>query len=191
MDGKQLTIEQIIQLVEKVGGYDSAMKIINSKFPFVIEDENYITHTFNIFVNEMVSVESLLKDQKFDWKSEDIASANFPLSESGQMLEKELVFFHFNRTVSSDVAVSEMGKADFRPGSIWDLLSLSILEKDFQKSFPIIALQPTQIGGVKRVSRLTCGLTGRYADLRYYDGDWEPEVRFLAVRNPKPVIFPV
>ena len=149
---------------------------------------NFITHTFTVLVDETLSVEEATRLGSFNWSNENITSANFPKPANGQNKEKEVVLFHFGRTMSSTAVIVEMDKAGCKPATIWDLLGLAKKEPDLQRKFPVVALGSVcRLRGGRLVAFLF-GLSGvRRLLLGYFDSVWDGilSVRWRAQVSPQ------
>lgn len=145
---------------------------------------SYITATFTITVDETVSVEDAVKAGKFDWNNNNITSANFPKLANEQKSDKEIILFHFNKTMSSEVVIAEMDKAGYKPANILTLICLAVKEPDLQRKFPIVALGSVcRLVGDRLVPYLYERGSKRYLDLYFFGNDWLDHYRFLAVRK--------
>ena len=107
---------------------DSETEVVDSK-----------RQTFKVLVDYTKTLKEMIRVGQYDWINDDITSNHFPVTGTGQK-EVEITLFHFNRTISSDDAITEMKKAGYRPASVEELLALGAAEKELQKQFPINAL---------------------------------------------------
>lgn len=140
--------------------------------------------TFKVLVDYTKSLKKMIQAGQYDWVNDDITSDHFPVKGNGQK-EKEITLFYFNRDISSDDVIAEMGRAGYRPAKIEELLALGAVEKELQKQFPIIAL-----GSVWRTPPGPCHVpalrwisAGRDLRLSWFGAVWAEDWRFAAVRK--------
>ncbi len=130
------------------------------------------------------TVEQMVEAGKYDWKNSDIGSKNFPVKrrESGKV---EVHLFHFNRAVSSDDAIKELGRMGFRPAELPELLALGAQHPEEQRKYPIIALGSVwrSPDGDRSVPYLGGSGSGRGLGLDWFGGEWSGDYRFAAVRK--------
>ncbi len=177
-----LTAGQLNALVKKVGGPEIVLQILRGALEVVTKVVSYIVAVFTVMVDETVSVEDAVKTGKFDCSNDNITSVNFPKPTNGQKLDKEVVFFHFNKSMSSESVIAEMDKAGYKPANIWELIGLAVKEPDLQRKFQIIALGSVRkLDGYNRVPYLCGDSSERDLLLEYFDRGWLDCYRFLAV----------
>ncbi len=181
----EVTFGQVEALINKMGGMDAFLSVLRGTAKVIVQTIiSTVTHTFTVSVDEMQSVEELVKAGNFNWSNDNITSKNFPKQKKGQKMEKEIVLFHFDKGMSSDSVISEMDKAGYKPATIWDILGLAIKEPDLQRSFPIVALGSVcRRDGSRYVADLCEDDSGRRLDLYYFDYGWRDYCRFAGVRK--------
>lgn len=140
--------------------------------------------TFKIMVDYGKTLAEMVAAGKYDWVDSDITAEHFPVQGEGKK-EKEVAFFHFNRTITSDQVISEMDKAGYRPATIEELLVIGASQPELQRQFPIVA--------IGSVLRLSCGLRRvpcldwdgleRDLDFHWFKNDWRDACRFVALRK--------
>ena len=142
--------------------------------------------SFNIVVDYERSLSEMIKAGKYDWPNNDIAADHFPIKgkDKGKQ-EKNVVLFHFDKTMSSEQVIVEMDKEGFLPAKIEDNLALGEIQPELQKQFPIVALGSIWRDAVAlpRVSCLYWDGTRRALHLCWFAYSWDPDSRFLAVRK--------
>ncbi len=133
----------------------------------------------NLFLSDRIAL------GKYGWVNSNINEKNFPTT-AEKDYEVEYKVFHFDRFVSSDDVIVEMEKEGFKPANILELLKLGEVEPDFQREFPIVALDSAwrsadgdhdvpflnYDGGERGLSLGWCGRRG-----------WNGRCRFLGVRK--------
>lgn len=114
--------------------------------------------------------------RKFDYVNSDIES-NFSLEDCGNTDYK---LFHFDKPISSEDAVKEMGKEGYSAANLYELLSWhGWNEKDF-----VVALGSVgEVGGDRYVPCLVKDGSGRGLYLGWWGYGWGSHSRFFAVRN--------
>ncbi len=140
--------------------------------------------SFEIEVDGTKTLEQLIADGRYDWKSSDIKKKNFPIkNETKRTATIEL--FHFGKNISSEDAIKEMEKEGFQPATIEELLALGAKHPDLQREFPIIALGSVwhDCDGDRGVPGLGLGGGGRGLGLYDWGGAWGGRFRFAGVRK--------
>lgn len=116
-----------------------------------------------------------------DWKEPDGETpAQFP---SRRKLETELVLVHLDRYAETSEVLAELDSRGLRPANVAELLAFGIAHPDIQREFPIIELGSIWVrpSGSRRVAYLWSRSDRRYLRLDWYDRQWDPDYRFLAV----------
>ncbi len=141
---------------------------------------------FNLSVDYSRTLAEMINAGNYDWADSAITAKDFPLPAelSGQKTAVSKLF-HFNRDISSDKAIAEMGKAGYRPATLSELLALGAKYPELQRQFPIIALSSVWHGafGGRRVPYLGVGDYERGLGLDWFGRDWAARCRFLGVRK--------
>jgi len=139
---------------------------------------------FKVVVGYTRTLKQMIHAGNYDWVNPDINEMNFKVEGQGKQ-EKEVVLFHFGRSISSEDAISEMSKAGYRPAKIEELLALGAAYPELQKEFPIVALGSAwqSPDGNRRVPCLLWFGRERYLDLYWFGLDWDEDYRFAAVRK--------
>jgi hypothetical protein len=121
---------------------------------------------------------------RYDWVNEHITEGSFPVPE-GFALGSEPKLFRFDRSISSEKAIEEMGKQGYRPATIWDLLDYGAKNPEEQLKYPIVALGSVAVldDGCCGVAYLGRFASGRGLGLDGFDSGWHDDYRFLAVRK--------
>ncbi|MEI6836065.1 MAG: hypothetical protein WCK59_04490 [Candidatus Falkowbacteria bacterium] len=145
------------------------------------------TEEIKLTVDYTKTVEQAITDGNYDWKNEDIAAKNFPISLEmiGKKVEVTTKLFHFNCDISSNDTISEMDKGGYHPATLMELLALGILFPELQRQFPIVALGSVwrDADSYRFVSYLDVNGSKRELDLGWFDVDWLALCRFLGVRK--------
>ena len=189
--GVSLSIVQgLLKEVQKLGGGDEHVRKLATP-----EGEGLLTElaqklvgvvrqTFKVVVDYGRNLGQMIATGKYDWVNESITQENFPVTGQGKQ-EREIVLFHFNRLISYDDAIAEMGQAGCEPADIADLLALGEAQPELQRQFPIVALKNVwrDPRGYRFVPYLARSGVGRGLYLRCCGADWSESCRFAAVRN--------
>ena len=138
----------------------------------------------SVVVDYNLTVERLIRDGRYDWVNSDITSHNFPSSEKGKAAV-DVFLVNFDRNISSEDAIREMGVQGLRPASLKELLALGVVYPNLQRENPIVALGSTwrYPGGSLNVPYLDGHVLDRYLRLGWFEGDWFPYRRVAAVRK--------
>lgn len=188
---KETTKGQLLQFVamfaQKLpleGERAELQKVLDDeKDPFWVN----LTERFSKKVGEVVeTAKNVFTDMiaagNYDRVNPNITKARFPVPEN-LVLDSETKMFHFNRDISSDDAIAEMGK-DWRPATFYELLDYGIKNPEEQRRYPIVALGSLAVvGGAPRVACLDGNVSERDLDLRGFALGWGRGSRFLAVRK--------
>lgn len=141
----------------------------------------------SLSVNYGRNVKEMIKAGKYDWENSDITEKHFPLPAElkGKTTTISGKLFHFDRSISSEDAISEMDKAGYRPATLPELLALGEDQPDLQRQFPIIALGSVWSGafGRRGVPGLNVGGYERKLSLYWFAYDWIAVDRFFGVRK--------
>ncbi len=172
----ELNLGQIEAIVNKLGGMSGVDRFLAG--------ELVVVPAYSAVVDYSQSLVEMVSAGKYDWVSEGITEKNFPKTMSGKVrVNFELV--HFNRNITSDIAVMGLGGMGLRPATIWELLAFGAKYPELQREFPVVAL-----GSVAKIedSRHVVGffmiVSKRSVDhLCTWGHDWTRNVRFLAVRK--------
>jgi hypothetical protein len=170
MESKNLSIAQVIDLVNEHSSVQS-----NS------------AEEISLAVDYSQTVEQMVAAGKYGWKNPNITEEHFPLPVelTGQKTVVSAKLFHFNRSISSDDAISEMDRAGYRPATLMELLVLGFILPGLQRQFPIVALGSIWLSadGHRYVPCLGVGDGKRGLDLDWFDSVWRACCRFLGVRK--------
>lgn len=124
----------------------------------------------------MKTLKQLIASHKFDYVNSHINDENFPhitRTHEGYKL------FHFDRHISSEVAIAEMAKEGYSPATLHELLGWT----EWNSNDWVVALGSVAlVDGRRRVPFLDEDDAGRDLCLGWWDGGWGGG-RFLAVRN--------
>lgn len=123
------------------------------------------------------SLEDLIKKGKFTYVNSSITKENFPQEE---IRSEKYKLFHFDRSISSEDAISEMTKEGYSPANIYELLSWTEWnDKDWVVGLGSVA----EVVGSRRVPYLDRDGSERSLFLTWRDIGWDADCRFLAVRT--------
>jgi|GEM_PF-1378792 hypothetical protein len=136
-----------------------------------------------LFIYPSLSLSDRIAAGKYNWVNSDITEKNFPTSVEKDY-EVEYRIFHFNRSISSESAIVETKKEGFRAGNSVELLKLGEIKPELQREFPIVALGSSwRDARGRRVPVLGRNDDKRVLDLRWFEGVWNDNFRFLGVRH--------
>jgi len=162
--------------------YEGVMEILQN----VIEGLFIASPLFKVTVDYTQTLKQMISAGKYDWASNDITTEHFPIQGKSQQ-EKDIIIFHFNRTITSDDAIAEMDKAGFRPATIEELLALGAAQPELQEQFPIVAFGSVwrHSDGNRSVSYLLWNGNSaeRGLGLGCFESDWGGHCHFAAVRK--------
>lgn len=181
-------MKAIIDEVLDLGGNDEDVrKILKDPIlcrkiaEIIMAVRSFIATTFKVTVDCSRTLEDMIAVGNYDWVNKNITQEHFQVLSQGK-LEKEVVLFHYEKSMTSKEAISRMDKEGFQPAVIEDLLALGEAHPDLQKQFPILAL-----GSVWRCNRDVpyLGWDGlrRYLNLDWSGRQWSVYCRFVAVRK--------
>ena len=140
---------------------------------------------YRITVNYGQNLDQMIEAGQYDSVNYDITATNFPLKEKGTV-EVSIKLVHFNRSIRSEEAISELNKMGLRPATLPELLAFGAKYPQIQCQFPVVALGSiwqSRIGD-RSVPYLWGSYSGeRRLDLSSVRGRWDWNYRFAAVRK--------
>lgn len=141
---------------------------------------------YKVIVDYDRSVEEAIKAGKYDRINYEITSKNFPSNRKGTV-ETEIILFHPNRYILYKEVICELGKSEFRPAELPELLAFGATYPDVQRKFPVVALgsiwqRPHSCGNVPCLYSHYHSIT-RTLSLRWFNDGWIPRYRFAAVHK--------
>ena len=141
------------------------------------------TKTLKVNARYDLSINELVKASKQDYVNPDITDQHFPTKKC-PATKKEMVLLHLNKNVSAKVTMMVMKQLKLRPGTVKELLSLSIDDPSLEWKFLVIAPGSVWRRGVgsRLVPCLWVHAGDRSLNLRWYEGDWCADGRFLCAR---------
>lgn len=126
--------------------------------------------------NTKVELKGLIEKGKFTFVNSNITPENFPAE---AVRSEDYKIFHFDKYISSGDAVREIESAGYLPANIYELLSW----KDWNGKDWVVGLGSSCVlSGRRGVPGLYGFLSGRDLGLDWWDGEWDDDFRFLAVR---------
>jgi len=131
------------------------------------------------------SLSDLIAALKLDWKSDDITEANslvLPEDEI-EFSKKKFKLYNFRTAISSEDALEEMEKDDYRPATLREKLQWA--KDHWNRKDYIVALGQTwpDSADLRRFSVLYCSGDGCGLRLSLFQYEWGLLYRFLAVRK--------
>lgn len=138
--------------------------------------------TYRVQVDYSQSIAEMVKAGKFDTVPPNFRPEQFPISGHG-MVPTAISLLHFNRPMTSESVVREMGSQGLRPAMIEELLTLGTQYPDLQRHFQIMALGSMAHDGSEhpRIPALHCFNGRRELMLLWYEADWDQTCYFAAV----------
>jgi len=149
-----------------------------------VSDKEPTGTVYLLSVNYRRSVEDAVKAGRYDWTKSDITSRNFPTKRKGTA-EVAVELVHFNRSISTDEALSELDRMGYRPAELHELLAFGEKYPEVQREFPVVALGSVwqYRYGDRRVPYLFRLGSERYLNLYWFGDDGGGVFRFAAVRK--------
>lgn len=130
---------------------------------------------------------TMVQAGNYDYAHPDITDRNFPVGAPAPAGEAkvEAVLVHFDRSMSSQQVLDELGRRGLRPATMVELLAFGAQHPDSQRRFPIVALGSVWAsrGGYRYVGCLWESPGCRELGLAWFDRGWGAFCRFLAVRK--------
>lgn len=180
------TADQLATLIDKVGGYDQALRIVSGAVAIRLMPVGPIPAGQTITVPADADFETRVAHGRYGWRHEALTGDLFPVTED-QIGEHELRLFHFARNISSEDIVRLIRDEGFEPARIGDVLAFGAAFPEVQRLHPVVGLGSTaEIDGKSSAPALWFDGDSRTIDLIWLDGDWHRNYRFLAVRAPLP-----
>ncbi|MBW2579011.1 MAG: hypothetical protein JRE38_13255 [Deltaproteobacteria bacterium] len=142
------------------------------------------TNHHPVIVDYGQTLEQMVGAGKYDWANSDITQEHFSVSGNGKA-ERPLELVHFNREMTTDQALEELDKQDFRPATIEELLAFGATYLEIQREFPIVELGSVwrDQRGMRRAAYLHREGPRRSLHLYWIESNWYGSYRFLAVRK--------
>ena len=141
----------------------------------------WIQRVLPVTINYRISVKTLVKAGRYDWGNGNISSKYFPPERQLATATLNALVISINRYTKSPGVLAELREADFRAGTLKELLTFAAAHPDEQRADPIVALgsiRPDLSGGL--VPCLYGSGLGRGIDLRSFSDWWNGDCRFLA-----------
>lgn len=147
-------------------------------------------HAYVVPVNYGLSHKEQIEAARFDWfpnydgkpTLEDPTEHLFPIP-SGE-IKQRMTLFRLCCCAKTEEVLAEMDRLNLRPALSTETLAFAKEHPNVQ--FPIIGLGSVWVvspDGRREVLYLDVDSDGRYFDLRWLDGEWDPHCRFLAVHK--------
>jgi len=139
-------------------------------------------NTYPLSVDYGRSVEDAVKAGRYDWADSGITSKNSPTERKAEVAV-ELIYFKLY--ISTDEALRELDRMDYRPAELHELLAFGEKYPEVQREFPIVALGSVLHDrfGRRFVPSLDRHGSGRILNLDWFEFGWSGIYRFAAVRH--------
>jgi len=136
---------------------------------------------YPLSVDYGISVEDALKVCRYEWANSGITSGNFPTNREGVvMVVAEII--HFNRRISSNMALEEIDSRGMRPLELLELLAFGKMYPEVQREFPVVGLGSVQRReGSRYVPYLGKDDSELGVGLSWFEDPWHEICRFAAV----------
>lgn len=144
------------------------------------------TETLKITARYNLSIQELKEAAKFDgYVNSDVNDRNFPEEKRPEEKNKEAILVCLGAYATGDDAEAVMKHLHLRPGTVKELLSLSIDNPDKQREFPIVEVGSVWLrpSGRRHVAFLFRWHGGRHLNLAWRGSEWSEDCRFLAFRE--------
>lgn len=121
----------------------------------------------------------LIKKAKFDYVNYSINDTLF--QQPGELL-KYFKIYHFNKNISTEDAIQEIEKDEYRPANAWELVNYAI--EGWNGTDWVVGLgSVAEVDGDRGVPYLGGDVSERFLGLYDWGGAWSSRGRFLGVRN--------
>lgn len=179
------TMGQTEALLNKLGGDESAMRILRNEVRVELVPLVKIITTFKVMVNYSQPIEQ--KTTKgFTYVNPNITSTNFPVDQSGEA-ELEAVAVNFGRVVTLDEVRRSFKEMDLRTGIPTELVDISKQNetKELDECLPMVSGDSVWVDACGRgyVADLDGRAGNRRLNLLYADGAWDGGFWFLGFRK--------
>ena len=179
--------------VKAKGGSEDALDILDREegAPLVdviagilVKAELKTRTRFPVTVDYTKPLDAMITAGNYDYRNDNITTENFPVTGNGTV-ECEVILVHFDRSIKSEAAITEMEQLDLRPATLTELLAFGETYPEIQREFPIICLGSSWVDsdGYRNVPYLDRWRAGGRLDLGWFGGGWRRDCRFAAVRK--------
>lgn len=174
---KGINSEELQRLAENP---DELKGILKKAF----SDHVSVPNHYVVSVDYEMELEEAIKRGQFDWVNPYIIPENFPPKGKGKV-KAEVELIHFDRYISTNVAVNNLRKMGYRSAGLRELLALGEKNPDIHKEFPVVALGSVwhDANGDANVPCIYRSGKARSLRLVGYGGGWYERWRFAAVRK--------
>lgn len=141
--------------------------------------------SFETSVDYQPSLQKIMSVDGYDMpKSFDMVK----ILESGKKIEEKIVrirLIYFTAPILTNVVLLEINKLGFRPGNFFELLSVSKMNSEVVRNYPIVALGSscTSKNGFELVPCLDSRIVNKRIYLAPLFGKWLQYCRFLVVEK--------
>jgi hypothetical protein len=139
---------------------------------------------FPVVVNYDLPLEEAIDAGEYQGVHGSITSQNFPSTRHGQA-ELEIILMRFDRRMTSEEVLGELGKEGLRPAELPEFLAFGAKYPEVQREFSVVGLGSVwqDRKGYRNVPCLYTASEGRYLDLHWWDDGWYSYSRFAAIRK--------
>lgn len=188
-------VKTIIDEVKNRGGSDDDVRKILSDRTLQIRIGDLIMGTdqqdttprstiYPVEIDYSDTFEQRLAAGRYDWKNSDITEKHFPVKGEGQ-IQVDLELAHYGKSLSTEAILAAIEAQGYRPATIEELLAFGATYPEFQREFPIVALDSVwqHRSGLRGVAYLRRHGGGRDLELGRLGLGWDGRYRFLVVRK--------
>ncbi len=140
-------------------------------------------NVFPVTLDYGQSLDQMIAAGNYDYRNDYITAENFPVNGEGKVTT-QLVLVHFNRDISSEGAIKEMGQMGLMPAKTEHLLAYGgqYWQRDPEL---VVALGSSWVNpdDDRRVLCLGSWSAGRDLRLDWFGREWNRHCRFAAVRK--------
>jgi len=185
-------VKALVDEVLSLGGNDESVRLIltdkkirHQIAKLLVDTSKVFGQIYSVVVDYGMSLFNMISVGNYDYVNSNITAEHFPTTSEGVVKTKEVVLFHFNRDISSEVVIAEMNKAGYQPANIAELLALGAQKPELQLGFPIVGLGSVwrDPDGYRGSPVLRRDGSERKLCLFYFGLAWYAYYRFAAVRK--------
>jgi len=141
---------------------------------------------YHVTVDYSRSLAKMIRAGHYDWVNPDftdITAKNFSIQGQGK-LEINIELIHYCKSMEADEIIQDLDNRGLRPATLPELLAFGAKYPKKQREFPIVALGSIWLwGGSRVVAYLSSFCSKRRLGLPSWDGGWNDECRFAALRK--------
>jgi hypothetical protein len=160
-------------------------EFINQVVNLAMKSVDTVRDGLRIVVDYSRSLAKMIEAGNYDWVHSNITDKHFPVKGSGLVgLATEIIYY--GKHVSSSDIIKDLDSRGLRPATLAELAAFGEIYPDKQREFSIAALGSVwhrDDNGHDYVACLYSDAPYRSLNLSHWDGLWQSEYRFLAIRK--------